>query len=97
MTAQFDAAYYEDIRGRVRGILISTSEHLPADQVGRLDGIIDANESGIALEMLSEMLVEVGASVDTEIVEQFDKLARDMGLGPDLMERVRSLESTGDG
>ncbi|MCU1489439.1 MAG: hypothetical protein JWM85_844 [Acidimicrobiaceae bacterium] len=94
MSSHFDAAYYEDLRGRVRGLLIATSEFFPPDQVGRVDVIIDANESGVALEMLGEMLVEVRAVVDSDIVEQFERLAQDMGLAPDLSERVKGLKPT---
>jgi hypothetical protein len=93
MSGQFDAAYYEDLRGRVRGVLIATADLFPANQVGLVDELIDANESGVALEMLSEMLVEVQARVEPQVIDQVDRLVRDMGLPRDVAERVRTLRA----
>ena len=84
MTGQFDSSYYEDLRGRVRGVLIAVSDMFPSQQVQLLDELIDANESGVALEMLAEMLVEVGAALDGELVRQIERLAHDMGLSPEI-------------
>ncbi|MDP9072702.1 MAG: MafI family immunity protein [Actinomycetota bacterium] len=92
--SRFDAAYYEDLRGRVRGVLIAVAGFFPAQEVGIVDELIDANESGVALEMLSEMLVEAKARIEPQVVEQILRLVRDMGLLPDLAERVRRLEAT---
>ncbi len=94
MTGRFDAAYYEDLRGRVRGVLIATAEFLPAKEVGLVDELIDANESGVALEMLTQMLVDARVSVDAQVIEQIDRLVRDMGLPHEVAERVRGLETT---
>jgi hypothetical protein len=33
VTGQFDSSYYEDLRGRVRGVLIAVSEMFPAQRV----------------------------------------------------------------
>ena len=92
MNCRFDAAYYEDLRGRMRGVLIAVAELFAAQQVGLVDELIDANEPGIALEMLSEMLVEVHAEVDPQVIEQMERLANDMGLSPEVAGRVRGLK-----
>jgi hypothetical protein len=56
MTGSFNTSHYEDIRGRVLGVLISVAESLSRRQVDLLHELIDQNESGVALEMLVEML-----------------------------------------
>jgi hypothetical protein len=91
VSGRFDAAYYEDLRGRVRGVLIATAGLFPAQQAGLVDELIDANESGLALEMLSEMLVEAKADVDAQVVAQIDRLVSEMGLAREVGERVRKL------
>jgi hypothetical protein len=94
VTDRFDAVYYEDLRGRVRGVLIAVAEHLQAQEVGLVDELIEANESGLALELLTVMLVETGVKVDPRVVEQIDQLAGDMGLAQELAERVQRLKAT---
>lgn len=92
MTGRFDAAYYEDLRGRVRGVLIAVADAFPAQQVGLVDELIDANEAGVALEMLVGMLDEAHTHLSREVVNQVERLAKDMELSSDLAERVRALE-----
>jgi hypothetical protein len=94
MTGRFDASYYEDLRGRVRGVLIATEEFLSRQDATLIDELIDHNESGIALEMLSEMLVEASATVDPQVVEDMERLVRDMKLEPEVAQRVRKLAAT---
>jgi len=94
MTGRFDATYYEDLRGRVRGVLILTAEFLPTPKVTLIDELIDANESGIALEMLSEMLVTASATVGPQVVKDIERLVRDMKLEPEVAQRVRRLAAT---
>ncbi len=76
-------------------MLIATAELLAAQQIGLVDELIDASESEIAVEMLSEMLVEAQVRVDSEVVEQVERLDRDMGLPPEVVERVQRLKATG--
>lgn len=92
MTGRFDATYYEDIRGRVRGVLIAVAEAFPAEQVGLVDELIDANEAGVALEMLVGMLLEEGVPMDDSLVHQIERLVEHMGLSSELAKQVRELE-----
>lgn len=93
MTGRFDAAYYEDLRGRVRGVLIAVAEAFPAEQVGLVDELIDANESGVALEMLVGMLRETEASVPSAVVDQIAGLVNDMDMPPQIAAQVKELKT----
>src|SRR5687768_5180583 len=57
----------DDLRGRVRGLLITVADQLPVATAGIVDELIDADEQGIAVEMLSEMLVESNAPISPDI------------------------------
>jgi hypothetical protein len=88
---QIDASYFEDLQGRLRALLINVAEMLPLLTVGLVTEMIDANECGVALEMMSEILVESEAVLDTAIVEDFAQLVEVIGLEPANVERLRAL------
>lgn len=90
----YDAAYYEDLRGRVRGALIAVAEQLPEQTAGLIDELIDHNECGVAVEMLSEALVEAGATIDQETITSVDGLVTTMELDRDVAVRLRPLVET---
>lgn len=75
-----DSTYYEDLQGRLRGLLIDLEGHFTRDQAALLGELIDANECGVALEMLSEILREVGASLRIEQINEIVRLAEQMDL-----------------
>lgn len=79
----FESAYLEELQGLLRGVLITVAEQLPALTVGLIDEMIDANECGVALEVLSEMLVESSSALDVNLVAEIDRLVTMMS-----MERV---------
>jgi hypothetical protein len=51
-----DAAYYEDLAGRLYGLVIRLSGRLPADQVQWLHHVTEVGEYGLALEDMAGML-----------------------------------------
>jgi hypothetical protein len=51
-----DAAYYEDLAGRLYGLVIRLSDRLPADQTRWLHHVTEVGEYGLALEDLAGML-----------------------------------------
>ncbi len=85
-----DAAH-DDIRGRVQGMLITVADQLPAVTVGLVDELLDANELGVAVEMLSEMLVESNARLSPDDIATFNSLVDYMKLDPQNVERLRAL------
>lgn len=85
----YDAAYYEDLRGRARGVLIAVAEHLSNQTAGLIDELIDHNECGVAVEMLSEALVEAGATIDEQTMADVEALVNTMELEKEVAARLR--------
>jgi hypothetical protein len=56
MDAAYDAAYYEDLAGRLCGLVIRLSDRLPADQVQWLHHVTEVGEYGLALDDMVGML-----------------------------------------
>ena len=53
-----DRAYYEEIAGRLHGLLIRLDDRLPGKDVTLIAEFIDANELGLALEQMADVLCE---------------------------------------
>lgn len=68
-----DSSYYEEIAGRLRGLLIRLSDRPPAKDLTLIDEFIDGNELGLALEQMADVLCEDGAPVSRD--ERTDMLA----------------------
>lgn len=88
------ASRHEEIQGRARGLLITLAPQLPAVTVGIVDEMINANECGVALEIMSEMLVESGAIISQEAFSDFAALADEMKLDRLNVDRLRSRVET---
>lgn len=88
------AARYEEIQGRVRGLLITLAPQLPAKTVGIIDEMIDANECGVALEIMSEMLVESGGRIPKDSLLEVTALVDEMGLDQINADRLRERVET---
>jgi hypothetical protein len=90
------ASYYEELRGRVRGLLITIADQLPASTVALVSDMIDANESGVALETISEMLVESQGTISTDALMLASELVETMRLDPVNVDRLRPLAVADD-
>lgn len=75
-----DISYYEEIQGLLRGLLISLEDHFSRDQAAFISEEIDANELGIALEMMSEILSDANGVIPNEHVVEISRLGEEMGL-----------------
>ena len=53
-----DRAYYEEIAGRLHGLLIRLDDRLPGKDITLIAEFIDANELGLALEQMADALSE---------------------------------------
>lgn len=51
-------AYYEGIAGRLRGLLIRLADRISSEDVTLIAEFVDANELGLALEQLADVLSE---------------------------------------
>jgi hypothetical protein len=68
-----DRAYYEEIAGLLHGLLIRLDDRLPGKDVTLIAELIDANELGLALEQMADVLSEDERSLTTD--ERADMLA----------------------
>lgn len=58
-----DAAYYEDLAGRLYGLVIRLSDRLPAAQVQWLHHVTEVGEYGLALEDMAGMLAHAQVAI----------------------------------
>jgi hypothetical protein len=69
-----DAAYYEDLAGRLYGLVIRLSDNrLPADQAQWLHHVTDVGEYGLALEDMAGILAHRQIAITSQ--ERCDMLA----------------------
>jgi hypothetical protein len=85
-----DSYGYKEIQGRARGVLIEVADQLPSVTVGLVSELIDHNECGVALETLSEMLVESGAWISASVLSDISELVKQMGLGRVNADRLKA-------
>ena len=89
------ASHHEELRGRVRGLLITVAGRLPESTVALVSEMIDANEPGVALEVISEMLVESRGKISADTLALVSELVETMRLDPANVERLRPLAGAG--
>ncbi len=53
-----DRAYFEDVAGQLHGLLLRLDDRLPGKDVTLIAEFIDANELGLALEQMADVLSE---------------------------------------
>lgn len=87
----FDAEYYENLRRRVTALLIGIEHLLEPDQVSVLSDLIDHNEPGLAVEMMTAMLADANASLDVEQSTQIEDLVRIMNLDASVSRQARAM------
>lgn len=89
--SEFDPVQHEHVQGKLRGLLIELADQLSPVTVGLVDEMIDASEGDVALDMLSEMLVESGARLDEQTLAEVASLVATMGLSDEVVNRLRPL------
>ena len=82
MNPVYDPAYFEDLAGRLYGLVISFSDRLPADQAQWLHHVVDVGEYGLALEDLAAMLTYDKIAISDQERGDIAALARQMGMDP---------------
>ena len=85
-----DASYYQEISGRLHGLLIRLSDRIPARDQQLITEFIDANELGLALEQMADVLSEEERTLLPDERGDILALAERMGLGegvPRALER----------
>jgi hypothetical protein len=76
-----DAAYYEDLAGRLYGLLIGLSDRLRGEQARLLHHFIDIGEYGLALEEIAGALAQHTIAITDQEREDMLALTRQMKLG----------------
>lgn len=80
MDPVYDSAYFEDLAGRLYGLVISFSDRLPADQAQWLHHVVEVGEYGLALEDLAAMLAYDKIAISDQERGDIVALARQMGM-----------------
>jgi hypothetical protein len=76
-----DAAYYEDLAGRLYGLLIGLSDRLNGEQAQLLHHFIDVGEYGLALEEIAGALAQDTIAVTDQERGAMLALTRQMKTG----------------
>jgi hypothetical protein len=81
-----DPVYFEDLAGRLYGLVIIFSDRLPADQAEWLHHVVEVGEYDLALEDLAAMLAYDKITITDQERGDIAALARQMSmdLGPSL-------------
>jgi hypothetical protein len=79
---------YDELQGALRALLIMVADQLPTSTVDLVQEMIDANECGVALETVSEMLVASDASIPSSALKVVADLTSSMDLEQVNVERL---------
>lgn len=90
-----DRAHYEEIAGQLRGLLVRLDDRLPGKDVTLIAEFIDANEPGLALEQMADVLSEDQQPLTPD--ERVDMLALvdRMQMGDASATRIGAAENLG--
>ena len=80
MALVHDSAYFEDLAGRLYGLVIIFSDRLPADQAEWLHHVVEVGEYGLALEDLAAMLAYDKITITDQERGDIAALARQMRM-----------------
>jgi hypothetical protein len=90
-TSDFSQNYHEEMQGKVRAILTMTGASISERDLSLFNNLVDANEYGIALDMLTEALVSSSARIDPAVFREIQTLSEQMKLEPEVVDRLRPL------
>lgn len=83
MNPAHDWAYFEDLAGRLYGLVIIFSDRLPTDQTQWLHHVVEVGEYGLALEDLAAMLAYDKITITDQERGDIAALAQQMGMDLD--------------
>lgn len=89
-----DTAYYEELHGRLLGLLILVQDRL-ADQAGYVHDVIDVGEYGLALEDIVGILAWDQAPVTDQERDDIAALSQTMGMDDLIGDKLRSCPRPG--
>jgi hypothetical protein len=86
-----------DIIGRLLALLPVFADQLPAITLEVLRELLEANEPGVAVEILSEVLAEEDARIAPPAFAALEEAASELDLAPSVVDQLRPLVSADDG
>lgn len=87
----FDASYYEDLRGRLHAALFEVAASLSDPAWRFVMEEVDANELGLALEVLVDELEQQQVALRAPLVADLSALEGTMGISIDVVGRLTPL------
>jgi hypothetical protein len=86
-----DAAYYDDLIGRLYGLAIRLNDRLPADQVQWLYHVTEVGEYGLALEDMAGMLIYGQIAITNQERDDMLALAHQMKMDNHVRDTLKNL------
>ena len=86
-----DTGYYEELAGRLYGLVVRLSDRLPTDQAGWLHHVTEVGEYGLALEDMAGILAYDRIAITDQERGDMLALAERMGTEGDIVRHA--LES----
>ena len=83
-----DSAYFEDLAGRLYGLLIGLDDRIGSEQAQWLHHVIDVGEYGLALEDIAGTLAQDAIAITGQQRADMLALAARMNLEGDLVPRA---------
>jgi hypothetical protein len=80
MDSAFDSAYYENLAGRLYGLVIRLTDRLPPNQIRWLHHVVEVGEYGLALEDMAGMLAYHTIAITDEERQDMLALASQMNM-----------------
>lgn len=90
-----DAAYYEDLAGRLYGLVVRLSDRLPVDQVQWLHHVTEVGEYGLALEAMAAMLAHAQITITDQERDDMLAVARQMEIDNRVSDALSSCPHAG--
>jgi hypothetical protein len=73
----------------VRAVLISVGSSISPEQLSLFNELVDANEPGVAIDMLTEALAGSHAEISQTEFEDIKSLAEMMRIDSNIADRIR--------
>jgi hypothetical protein len=84
-------AYFTALEKRMLRLLQPLEDELSKEDAGFVAELIDVHEHGVALEVLSNMLLENKVPLDEPTIGEIENLVETMGLQAEVVDQLRGL------
>lgn len=83
------SADFDELLGRIRGLVISLGEVLSAEEAAEVEEFLDHAELGEGLRTLAWLIVEEGKRVPRSGIVEIESLAARMGITSELPDSLK--------